>query len=668
MSEIKRKYMLERAPSGDPLEYVMSDSSIDRYGDIVEQDGWQLSNFRKNPIALFGHNSGFPIGKWKNVRVEAGKLLGHLELLAKGTSARIDEVIAAVEAGVLRAVSVGFAPLEMEPIDEKDLWGGYRFTKSELVECSLVAVPANPNALAVARSLHLSDETQSLIFGEPARELMRTRAVRGEPADPPRSSTPKKDGPPMRLAEKIQAAEKRLTELRDQLSDHITKTAAGDDMDDAAIAATEELNDRIASAQKTVDALKKAEASLGEQATFTVPGAGNAVAPAPSTIVAPGGGAAPRDKMFATVDPISIKRPGDLMIRALVSRVQGRIQQRDPADVMAERYGDHRETREVLNVVCRAATAPATTTTSGWASQLVNTVYLDFVDTLMPMSVYPGLSARGGRFTFGRAGVVSIPSRASTPTIAGSFVGEGAPIPVRQGAVASITLTPKKMAVISTFTREIAEHSTPSIEALIREMIQDDTTVALDTVLLDATAASAIRPAGLRNGVTVTTATAGGGTAAFIGDLKALVGVLVAANSLRAPVWIMNPVNVLSAKLLQNAGGDLMFAGELEQGMLLGYPILQSTTMTAGMVLLVDAADFFSAAGDVPRFDVNDSATLHLEDTTPLAIGTAGAPATVAAPVRSLWQTDSIGIRMLLDVNWAMRRTGVIAWTQSVTW
>jgi hypothetical protein len=40
----------------------------------------------------------------------------------------------------------------------------------------------------------------------------------------------------------------------------------------------------------------------------------------------------------------------------------------------------------------------------------------------------------------------------------------------------------------------------------------------------------------------------------------------------------------------------------------------------------------------------------------------------VAAPVRSLWQTDTLGIRMLLDINWAMRRTGVIAWTQSVTW
>jgi hypothetical protein len=130
----------------------------------------------------------------------------------------------------------------------------------------------------------------------------------------------------------------------------------------------------------------------------------------------------------------------------------------------------------------------------------------------------------------------------------------------------------------------------------------------------------------------------------------------------------MNPAQVLSIAMTQNAGGDFPFAAEVNQGRLQGYPILQSTSMVAARVLLVDAADFFSATGDEPRFDVSDQAVLHMEDTAPTAIGTAGTPTVVAAPVRSLWQTDSIGIRMLLDINWAMRRTGLIAWIDSVTW
>jgi HK97 family phage major capsid protein len=191
----------------------------------------------------------------------------------------------------------------------------------------------------------------------------------------------------------------------------------------------------------------------------------------------------------------------------------------------------------------------------------------------MPQSVYPGLSAKGGRFTFGRAGVVSLPSRAATPTIGGSFVAQGSPIPVRQAGYQSISLTPKKMGVISTFTREIAEHSTPSIEALIRQAIQEDTSVAIDAVLLDNTAASTTRPAGLRNGVSGLTPTTGGGFAALVGDIKQMVAVLVAANSLRAPVWIMNPAQVLSIAMTQNAGGDFPFAAEVNQGRLQGYPI-----------------------------------------------------------------------------------------------
>jgi HK97 family phage major capsid protein len=240
---------------------------------------------------------------------------------------------------------------------------------------------------------------------------------------------------------------------------------------------------------------------------------------------------------------------------------------------------------------------------------------------------------------------------------------------VKQGAFTAVTLSPKKMAVISTFTREIAEHSTPAIEELIRNAMQEDTSVALDTVLLDNVVADATRPAGIRNGVSVTTATAGGGFAALVGDIKALVGALITSTNgnIRSPVWIMNPIQAISIALTQNAGGDFPFAAEINGNRFQGYPVIQSSTVTAGMVILIDAADFVSVEGDAPKFDISDTATLHME-TAPAAISTVGAPNVVAAPVRSLWQTDTIGVRMLMDVNWALRRTGVVAWTQAVTW
>lgn len=635
-------------PGSNPLEFVMSDDSVDRMGDVVDQSSWQLANFKRNPIALFGHNSSFIVGNWKNVRVVGNQLLGQVELLPP-VSERLHEVHSAIAAGVLRAVSVGFRPGQTEPIEGSKV-GGVRFLKSELFECSLVSVPANANALRIAKELNLSGETMSLIFGKTANEGRDNPAgPPGKPASSPRNPSQSRITT-MALSEKIEAAQTRLNSLKDQLTDQIGKQDDGG-MDEQAETVIGELNQRISAEQRQLDMLKASEAVLGSRSdpVITTSDAGN------------GGGAR---RPFAL--PKKDIKPGDYVFRGLTAALLSHITKRPIEQVLRDRYGDDEPTHRVTEtLIMRAASVPATTTLTGWAAELVNTAVGEFIDTLMPQSVYPGLSAAGGRFTFGRNGVVSLPRRNATPSIAGSFVAEGAAIPVRQGAFGAVTLTPKTMGVISTFTRRIAEHSTPAIEQLIRVAMQEDTAVAIDTILLDATAADTTRPAGLRNGVGVTSATSGGGFAALVGDIKALVGVLATANSLRRPVWIMNPVDVLSLTLTQNSGGDFPFSVEVNQGRLQGYQILQSTTQTAGTVILMDAADFFSATGDEPNFEVSDQAVLHMEDTSPQAIGVSGS---ATLPIRSMFQTDSIAIRMLLDINWAMRRTGVIAYTSSVTW
>lgn len=632
------------------LQFVLSDETQDRMGDVIRADGWDLKSFKKNPIALFGHRSDFPIGTWSNIHVEGSKLLGDLNLAPEGTSPRIDEIRGLVEADVLKAVSVGFRPITVKENPDSR---GEIFVESELVECSLVSVPANPNALAVAKSLHVSDDTLKIVFGEHAGKGDRivTRGVPGEHAVIPPNGKSKS----MTIAQKIEQTQAGLLALKDQLTEHVAKFDAVE-MDAEAITLQDELSERIEAKQKELESLQRTEKALGVASTQA--GGGDIIVRSPRPF------AAPAKKVS----------PSDYVMRSLVAVVVGHATKQHPREILIQRYGDDGKvddgTRAVFDIVTRAASAPADTTTSGWASQLVETSVADFMELLIPASVYPGLAARGLRLNFGRSGIISIPTRSATPTIAGSFVAQGAPIPVRQGAFASVTLTPKKMAVISTFTREIAEHSTPAIEGLIRNAMQEDTSVSLDTILLDATAASTTRPAGIREGVTVTTATAGGGFAALVGDIKALLGALITASNgnVRNPVWIMNPVNAISVALTQNAGGDFPFAAEINQNRLQGYPVILSSTVTAGMVILVDAADFVSVEGDAPRFDVSDQATLHMEDTTPLAIGTAGSPNTVAAPVRSLYQTDSMALRMIMDVNWALRRTGVVAWTQSVTW
>lgn len=144
------------------IKFVASDETVDRYGDVVSADGWRLGPFRKNPIFLWQHNYNAPIGNVDSIAVEGSRLMAVVRFAAAGVSTLADQAWALVKARVLRAVSVGFtvaSEKDIEPIRDKDeRVTGYRYLKQELLELSLVSVPANPNALAVARSLDLPPE------------------------------------------------------------------------------------------------------------------------------------------------------------------------------------------------------------------------------------------------------------------------------------------------------------------------------------------------------------------------------------------------------------------------------------------------------------------------------------------------------------------------------
>jgi HK97 family phage major capsid protein/HK97 family phage prohead protease len=640
-----------RQSADDPLEFILSDETVDRYGDIIEAKGWELDNFKSNPIALFGHDNSFPIGVWENVRVQGKKLMARLAPAATGTSHRVDEIISLVKQRVLKAASVGFKPLAAEPIAGT---GGLKFTKQELLETSIVSVPANPAALAVAKALQISPEVQREVFGKTAEhDFSHLRRSPGESANPTRSR-----GTNMKLSERIQAAQTRLAALQDQLEKHVeglTDSPTQEDNDTTAA-----LNEQVGEVQETLGNLVEAEKRLKTSIERSV---------------TEGGAGASSDRKPFALPAAKKAEPIDYIFRALAAKMVSHINKTPLLDTIKGLYGEDEVVRSVAGIVIdKAAVAPADTVTPAWAGALVQTAIGDFFDLLLPTSVYPNLSAIGGRFGFGRNGTVSLPTRSATPTVAGSFVGEGSPIPVRKAGFTSITLTPKKMAVITTMTREITERSTPDIEALLRNAIQEDTAVSIDAILLDANAATSVRPAGLRNGITTAAGTAGGGIAAVVADVKGMLTTLLANTNgnVRNPVWIMNPIQALALSLLSNSGGDgesfFPFAAEIDNNRFRGYPLIQSSTVPAGVVILIDAADFFSATGDDPRFDVSDQAVLHMEDTSPAQIGTTGTPNVVAAPVQSMFQTDALALRMILPMSWALRRTGIAVERTAVTW
>jgi HK97 family phage major capsid protein/HK97 family phage prohead protease len=632
-------------PGNEPLEFVLSDGSVDRMGDVIEQAGWDLKNFASHPIALFNHNRDQIIGRWTDVRLAGGRLLGRLELAEAGTSALVDTVRSLVRQGIMRAVSVGFRALAKKPLgkDADEFWGPFRFTAAELLECSLVSVPANPNALAVAKDL--PRDLIAELFRKPASKSSGSpRPVHGKSATylvPPSTTM-------QTLSQRIQAKQQHWNSLRDRLAE----LSAKDDADDDEQSQMDELPGLIEQTAAELDKLRAVEKALAPR------GNGDASHDSGRQEII-----VPERKVWAA--PKKKLEPADYVYRAAAAIYSAQAN-RDPLDkALNNLYGND----EMTGIVLRAAVNPAQTTVATWALELVQTTLVDFLDRLLPVSIYPQLAAMGVRYTFGNSGQIKIPVRGNTPNIAGNWVGEGLPKPVRRATFTTKTLTPTKLAVISTFTEEMATYSPFSIESIIRQAMNDDTAVSLDSFLIDALPASATRPAGLLDGVTpITASVLTPATAAMVADLKALVNALVAAGGGRNIAILMNPSQALSLGFAQTTTGDFLFSDRGEAANKFNVTFIVSQTVAAGRLIAVDAADFATVTGDVPRFAVSTEATIHEEDTTPLAIGTPGAPATIAAPTRSLFQTDSVAIRMTLYVNWIMRRPLMVQTIAAVTW
>jgi len=183
---ISRAVIIEKAASdgGRRVRFVASDETVDRYGDIIRASGWQLDNFRKNPVLLFGHQSdSLPVGKVDPIAVEGTKLIAHAEFLPEGMTAFADSVWSLIEHGALNAASVGFLPLAAPlPIYDADKHlTGFEFIAQELLELSVVPVPANPNALQLAKSFGLSPDEMRCLFDDGAAARVaaaaRTRTI-----------------------------------------------------------------------------------------------------------------------------------------------------------------------------------------------------------------------------------------------------------------------------------------------------------------------------------------------------------------------------------------------------------------------------------------------------------------------------------------------------------
>lgn len=322
----------------------------------------------------------------------------------------------------------------------------------------------------------------------------------------------------------------------------------------------------------------------------------------------------------------------------------------DTEEIIERLWGE--DPRQV-EAIKKAAVSPASTPVSGWASQIVAPSPVgEFLRSLRPRSAAAQLFTTP--LTMGGSTTMALP-RVATDWPEPAFVSEGGAIPAYSGSFANATLGPvKKLAAIAAITSELEQYSAESAEAIVTALMDDAASRALDAAVFADVAASASRPAGLLNGVTPITAWAGGGVAAMLADIQALVGAIVAAGGGSSIMLFANPVQAVALNIWAANG--------------VGYPVIPAPSLAEGTIIAIEQNAIASAFAGLPSVDTSKEAVIQY-DTAPAAlIGTAGSPNVVAAPTMSAFQHDLLVMRLTLPCAWTSRAPGMVQVIESTSW
>jgi HK97 family phage major capsid protein len=352
--------------------------------------------------------------------------------------------------------------------------------------------------------------------------------------------------------------------------------------------------------------------------------------------------------------------PGIGLVRLLGAKYNARQQQQHPADMAKAMFPEHPE----LEMVLRAPVAVGTTTGATWAAPLVYAQNLvsEFAELLAPATIIgriPGLT----RVPFN----VRVPTETTGASV--SWVGEGQIKPVSAMAFDSITLAFNKVAGIVPITQELMRFSSPAAEGLIRDSLVRAIAYLTDRDFLDPTKAvsGTTSPASITNGVTPVTAS-GTNEAALRADLGTLLALYAADNqSLGSLVLIMTSVQALRISLMRNTLGQTAFPGiTVNGGTLEGIPVITSENIVAtggspadgGLIVAVNAREILLADDGGVSIDVSTEASIQM-DSAP------DSPATASVITVSAFQYNMVFIRAERYITWKKRRSTAVQFIQN---
>ena len=624
---------------------IATTPSADRVGDIVEPLGVKF----KNPLPLLHmHRSDQPVGtvKFDKATKEGITFTAKMPRMAASgpLKDRIDTAWEEVKLGLVRGVSIGFRPIEMSMMDD----GGVRFLKSEVLELSLVTIPANAEA-----SIHTikSIDAEAVAATGPTGP---NGSIGVDGISPPGVTGKTIAAPVIKAAPK----EGKMKTYEDRIKDYeATRMAKAARMAELMNASGEE-GETLGEAEQTEydtarDEVKAIDAHLvrlHEMKAMAVTQAVPVVATTPDVASKSRGG--------VKVEVIGSMVPkGITFARLAIAKMIASREMCPPHEIAKMRWPDQPEIQTILKA---AVTAGSSTTMSGLVEPQMYTQ--EFIEYLWPRTIIgriPGLT----RVPFN----IKVQRQITVSSV--NWVGEGKPKPVSKGSFDTVTLGYFKIAGIVGLTDEIVRFSSPSAEALVRDELAKAIIKLMDKDFLDPEKAAVANtsPASVTNGVTPITAS-GTAYSNFVTDFG-----LVMANFDAAEIDTSSLVMITRARqartlgLMLNALGQPLFPNVgATGGNIMGFTVITSTNVDytedspqeGDNIIFLNAPDIFLADDGSAQIDVSREASVQMNDAP-------DDPASASTVMVSAFQQNLVFVRAERYINWLKRRAEAVQYIKA---
>lgn len=345
------------------------------------------------------------------------------------------------------------------------------------------------------------------------------------------------------------------------------------------------------------------------------------------------------------------KFQGQMFTRKIIAQAVGFMQQRSPVAVAMERgWG---RTNPTLVEVIRASVAGGGTDSGEWGAELVGIdgKYTgDFIEFLYSKTVFDKLPLREVPEN------VTIKGQDGAAT--GYWVGQSKAIPVSAQDYSDVTLTSLDAAALAVVSKRLLRESDPSAEMLVRDALVEASAQRIDTTFLGSAAASAgVSPAGLLNGVSALNSS-GVDVEGLYEDIRRLTSVFINAKNSSGLTFVMNPDLANAISMLRSPLGVDQFPDINENGgTLKGKPVVTGHNVNANHLILLKASDIWKIGDRGVRVEMSGDATIE-QETAPT--GATDTPADMSSPRTSMFQSDSMAIKVVRTLSYQKRRTSAV--------